>query len=153
MKPHQFLSPAVLAAIIAISSSAQAEQPDAMQGRGMMRPGLFMPRMDPAEGRQLLGSKGCVVCHSINGVGGTDAPALDADTMEMPMDPFEFAAKMWRGAPAMIKMQDKELGGQIEFTGWELADIIAFVHDPVEQRNFSEDDIPAEIKEHMEEDE
>jgi hypothetical protein len=28
----------------------------------------------------------------------------------------------------MIDMQRKELGGQIEFTGQELADIIAFLH-------------------------
>jgi mono/diheme cytochrome c family protein len=35
-------------------------------------------------------------------------------------------------------MQQQELGMQIDFTGQELADIIAFVHDPRERRKFSE---------------
>ena len=45
------------------------------------------------------------------------------------MHPFEFAAKMWRMAPAMIAARDEVFGEQILFTGEELADIIAFVHD------------------------
>jgi hypothetical protein len=50
---------------------------------------------------------------------------------------------MWRGAEAMIFMQQQDLGLQIDFTGQELADIIAFVHDPTERRRFSEEDLPA----------
>ena len=83
----------------------------------------------------LFASKGCVVCHSINGVGGKDAPALDASTMTGPMNPFDFAAKMWQ---------------QIEFNGAELADIIAFAHDAKEQKKFSKADIPKNIKKLME---
>ena len=118
--------------------------------------GLLMPMMNPARGRELFASKGCVVCHSVNGVGGEDAPPLDASTMDMPMNPFEFAARMWRGAEAMIYLQQEELGQQIEFTGAELADIIAFVHDPDEQAKFSRADIPPRIQDlmhHMEEEE
>ena len=99
----------------------------------------------------LFASKGCVVCHSINGVGGTDAPALDASTMQGPMNPFDFVARMWRAAPAMIAMQKSEMGHQIQFTGQELADIVAFAHDATEQANFSEDDIPDKIKSLMDE--
>ncbi len=110
---------------------------------------LLMPIMNPADGRALFASKGCVVCHSINGVGGTDASALDATAMDGPMNPFDFFARMWRGAPAMIAMQNSELGHQIQFTGQELADIVAFAHDPSEQVEFSEGDIPADIKELM----
>lgn len=115
----------------------------------MMSSGLFLPNMDAAKGRALFASKGCVVCHSINGVGGEDAPALDAAYMDLPMNPFEFAARMWRGAPAMVAAQEDELGGQIEFTGQELADIIAFVHDSEEQKAFSAGDIPEKIEEMM----
>src|SRR3546814_3672335 len=75
----------------------------------MMGPGLMMPSMDAARGRQLFASKGCVVCHSVNGVGGENAPPLDASTMSMPMNPFEFAARMWRGAEAMVALQREEL--------------------------------------------
>lgn len=117
-----------------------------MMSGEMMSPGLIMSEMDPEQGRMLFASKGCVVCHSINGIGGTDAPALDASTMRMPMNPFEFAARMWRGAGAMVAMQQEELGEQIELTGAELANIIAFAHDGDEQAKFSERDIPDRIK-------
>ena len=138
-------------AMLAIVPSPHAASKNAM---GMMAPGLVIPHMDANRGRQLFASKGCVVCHSINGIGGEDAPALDAKNMDLPMNPFEFAARMWRGAPAMIEAQEDELGSQIEFTGQELADIIAFVHDAQEQAQFSDADIPKQVMEmmtHMEE--
>ncbi len=113
-------------------------------------PGLVLPRMDPERGKELFASKGCVVCHSINGVGGTDAARLDASTMTPQMNPFAFFARMWRGAEPMIKMQHSELGHQVEFDGQDLADIVAFVHNAEVQKTFSESDIPAEIKAHME---
>ena len=116
------------------------------KNNSMMAEGLMMPQMDAAKGRMLFAAKGCVVCHSINGVGGEDAQALDAEFMEMPMNPFEFAARMWRGAGAMVELQEAELGGQIELDGDELAAIIAFVHDANEQAMFSEEDIPEGIK-------
>jgi len=119
-------------------------------GQGMMGSDLEMPMMNSARGRQLFASKGCVVCHSVNGVGGEDAPALDAGTMKAHMNPFDFAAKMWRGAEPMIEMQREELGGQIELSGEDLADIVAFAHDAAEQSKFSEADIPPKIKELME---
>lgn len=115
----------------------------------MMSPGLIVPTMNPSNGRKLFAEKGCVVCHSINGIGGDDAAALDASTMPPMMNPFEFTAQMWAGAPAMIEMQKEELGEQIEFTGQELADIIAFVHDADEQKKLSEADIPPKIKKLM----
>ena len=65
------------------------------------------------------------------------------------MNPFEFAARMWRGAPFMIELQEEELGAQIDLTGEKLAAIIAFVHDAEEQARFSEEDIPHEIEELM----
>ena len=139
-----------LAAIVMLSTAPAATAVSHGERMGMMGAGIMMPKMDPAKGRLLFASKGCVVCHSINGVGGEDASMLDAEFMSMPMNPFEFAARMWRGAPAMIGAQEDELGAQIEFTGEELGNIIAFVHDAGEQAKFSEDDIPAEIEEMME---
>ena len=112
----------------------------------MMASGLILPEMNAQEGRELFASKGCVVCHSINGVGGVDAPMLDAEFMDSPMNPFEFSARMWRGAEAMVELQRDELGDVIDLTGEELAAIIAFVHDAEEQAKFSEADIPEEIE-------
>jgi hypothetical protein len=118
-------------------------------GQGMMMPGmnrLMMPQMDPSRGRKLFASKGCVACHAVNGVGGHDATPLDAHTMDRMMSPFDFIAKMWRMAPAMIYAQEEALGEQILFTGEEIADIIAFVHHDEEQHKFSEADIPPKIR-------
>ncbi|SMF80873.1 Cytochrome c [Tistlia consotensis] len=115
-------------------------------------PNLELPKLDPRAGRRLFASKGCVVCHSVNGVGGTDAPRLDADTMPPHMNPFDLAARMWRGAPAMIMMQQEELGGQIEFTGQQLADITAFLHDRTQQAQFSLSDVPQAVRALMDDD-
>lgn len=50
---------------------ATSDQPKMSQGmmdQGMMgRSALQMPQMEPARGRRLFGSKGCVVCHAIKG--------------------------------------------------------------------------------------
>lgn len=113
---------------------------------GMIDEGMLaFPVMDAARGRELFANKGCVVCHAVNGIGGEDAARLDASTMQPMMDPFEFAAKMWRGAEAMVAMQRDELGEPIELTGRELADIIAFVHSYKEQAEFSKADVPEKI--------
>ena len=139
---------AMTAAAAAMGLAAAATPPASAGQHGATRnfTGLMMPRMDPEDGRRLFAAKGCVVCHSVNGVGGEDAPPLDVQDMPMGMmNPFEFAARMWRGAGAMIELQEDELGGQIELTGEELANIIAFVHDTEEQKRFSEKDIPEDI--------
>ena len=111
--------------------------------------GLAIPAFDPVKGRTLFATKGCVVCHSVNGVGGEDAPSLSHETMEHPMNAFDFAAKMWRGAGAMIMMQEDELEGQIEIEGDEFAAIIAFVHDAEEQLKFTLEDVPHDMRHFM----
>lgn len=111
--------------------------------------GLVFPPMDSHRGRELFLEKGCVVCHSVNGVGGDVAPSLDAADMPSPMNAFEFAARMWRGAPAMALMQEEELGEFISLSGEELADLIAFVHDAHEQEELTHDQIPERFLEIM----
>ncbi len=112
-------------------------------------PNMRMPPMNPKRGRKLFVAKGCVACHAINGVGGHDATNLDAHTMQSLMNPFEFAAKMWRMAPAMIYAQEEALGEQILFTGDELADIIAFVHNDEAQHGFAEADLTPQARQMM----
>lgn len=133
--------------------SSQGEMgPNMMQqhmnemGQMMMGPGMMIPPMNSAHGRKVFANKGCVVCHAVNGIGGHDAPPLDASTMPKRMSPFEFFAKMWRGSEAMNAMAKEELGSPIQFTGDEIEDVIAFVHDEAEQRKFTAADIPAKIK-------
>ncbi len=159
MKPISFTIACAIAAgnlasgAMASAQAGQHTSDDAVGGQAdsvrmeeaHMEGGLMMPTMDAARGRELFVTKKCIVCHSVNNVGGLDAPPLDAEAMPGLMNPFEFAARMWRGAGAMIYLQQEELGGQIELTGQELADIIAFAHDPTEQKALSEADIPPEI--------
>jgi len=110
-------------------------------------PELEIPAYDAARGRALFVTKGCVVCHAVNDVGGEAirdlggdvAPALDASRMPIRMDPFAFFARMWRGADTMIALQEQRLGYQIALDGDELADIMAFVYDAGEQEKFTPD--------------
>ena len=110
---------------------------------------LAMPMMNAERGMYLFASKGCVACHAVNGIGGHDAKNLDAHTMEQVMNPFDFVAKMWRMAPAMIYAQQEVYGDQILFTGEEIADIIAFVHDDEQQHKFTAAMIPKKIMKSM----
>jgi cytochrome c len=112
-------------------------------------PGYVVSFGDSDRGRDLFTGKGCVVCHSINRVGGKAGPALDADPFEPDLDVFDFAARMWRGAPTMIVLQEMELGYQIDLTGQELADLARFIHDVEAQRNFQETDVPELIRDWM----
>ncbi|MBA3911545.1 MAG: hypothetical protein C0524_17115 [Rhodobacter sp.] len=128
-------------------SPAAAQETAPGDDMPMMATGIVLPSMDPATGRQLFAAKGCVLCHAVNGVGGEDAPPMDAEHMEPMMNPFDFAAGMWRGSEAMVALQRDEMGAPIELTGQELADITAFVHDAEEQKRFTQADIPAPIAE------
>lgn len=104
--------------------------------------GLALPPMDSHRGRDVFLAKGCVVCHSVNGIGGTVGPSLDARDMPAPMNAFEFAARMWRGAPAMTQMQQDILGDVINLSGQDLADLVAFAHDESVQSELTASQIP-----------
>lgn len=113
--------------------------------------GLVLPPMDSHRGRQIFVNKGCVVCHVVNGVGGEVGPSLDAANLPQPMNAFEFSARMWRGAPAMAQMQEDLLGEVISLTGQDLADLVAFSHDTVEQNRLRADQIPEHLRKLIEE--
>ncbi len=105
-------------------------------------PRLVMPLPDGARGRRIFVAKGCVLCHSVAGVGGKAAPALDASGPATEVDPLAFAARMWRGAPAMLELQAVELGYRIELEGRDIADLAAFVDDASQQAGFAVEEIP-----------
>jgi mono/diheme cytochrome c family protein len=157
MHPANLRRPAgsrlLVAAVLAASATA-ATVPAAAQSAGggsamTEARKLVVPLADAEEGLRLFVGKGCVVCHSVNGVGGKAAPALDADGQQPYFDVFDFAARMWRGAPTMILLQEMELGYQIEVTGDELAHLAAFAADPDVQATFDERDIPEVIRDWM----
>ncbi len=110
---------------------------------------LVIPIMNAERGKKIFVEKGCVACHSVNGVGGHDAPAMDAHREMGLVNPFDFAAKMWNHAPGMIAAQEGAFGEQIYFTGEELAHMIAFLHDDEAQHDFGESDLSKKAMEMM----
>ena len=112
----------------------------------MTEVGLAVPPMDSHESRRLFVDMGCVVCHAVNGIGGEIGPALDADQMPNPMNAFEFAARMWRGASSMVPMQEELFGEPVALAGQELADLVAFAHDETEQSELSIEQVPARFR-------
>jgi len=107
---------------------------------------LIIPMMDPQKGMRIFVDKGCVACHAVNGVGGHDAPPMDAHRRMGLVNPFDFAAKMWNHAPGMIAAQEGAFGEQIYFTGTELAHMIAFLHDDEAQHAFSEKSLTKKVR-------
>jgi mono/diheme cytochrome c family protein len=111
------------------------------------QPEMALPELDAERGRKLFVVKGCVVCHSVNNVGGQairnlggePATSLDSSKMPLRMDPFEFFARMWDGAPEMIALQKEGLGYQIKLKSDEMADIMAFLFSETEQARFTDD--------------
>ncbi|NNE22863.1 MAG: c-type cytochrome [Rhizobiales bacterium] len=126
--------------------------PEQMQRmmRFMRDIGLALPPMDAGRGRQVFIDKGCVVCHAVNKVGGDIGPSLNAGDMPRPMNAFEFAARMWRGAQAMTAMQQEEFGKVVDLSGQELADLVAFAHDADEQRKLSLTQVPRKYRDKIE---
>lgn len=108
---------------------------------------LAVPAMDAVNGKALFVEKGCVACHSVNGIGGEIGPRLDSRfTLRNATNLFDFGARMWTHAESMIEVQKATIGGQIDLTGQELANITAFAYDENAQKTFSESDISDEVK-------
>ena len=94
-------------ALVALAPAAQAGH--VVEAKPFEGVALVMPQMDPERGKVAFVETGCVACHAINGVGGHDAPSLDAHTMDGLMNPFDFSARMWNHAPGMIATQREAL--------------------------------------------
>ena len=102
---------------------------------------------DPDRGRAVFVDKGCVICHSVNGTGGKAATPLDASFGAPAADPVDFAARMWRGAPAMIELQSIELGYTIHLTADEIGALAAFAADRQAQKALTPEALPDSVRE------
>jgi len=107
---------------------------------------ILYPNIDPLRGKQMFVEKNCVLCHSVNGVGGDIAPALDAQDNRREVDLLDFAARMWQGSYAMVELQAAELDYRIELEGFEIGDIAAFAYDLETQKSFTQEDVPPEVQ-------
>lgn len=105
---------ALAAVVLALSTSTDAgAQP------------LFSATQDPLAGSRVFGAKGCVKCHSVNGVGGKIGP--DLGRIPQPRSFYDLATAMWNHLPRMTARM-KELGIQRpRLDAREAADLIAFL--------------------------
>jgi cytochrome c2 len=86
---------------------------------------LFGPGQDPLAGSRVFGSKGCVKCHAVNGVGGTVGP--DLGRLPGPRSFNDLAAAMWNHLPRMADRM-RQLGiPRPELDARETADLVAFL--------------------------
>ncbi len=138
-------------ATLGLASCVDRNDPavDAITMINEQRQELGLPSSDPLRGKQLFVTKGCFICHAVQGEGGTVAPALDAPADGRLVDPMVFAAAMWRGAGAMLSLQLLGLGYQIDISGDELRDLAAFASDPKAQADFSLEELSEFMREWM----
>lgn len=88
----------------------------------------FTPTQDPVTGAHIFRAKGCVQCHSINGVGGKDGP--DLGRIEQPRSFYDLAAAMWNHLPQMAKRMWPSRVDRPYLTPNEMSDLSAFLYTP-----------------------
>jgi mono/diheme cytochrome c family protein len=87
---------------------------------------VFSPSQDPLAGARVFGAKGCVKCHSINGVGGKVGPDL-ARSLK-PRSFYDVATAMWNHLPRMADRM-KQLGiTRPQLTSQEAGDLVGFLY-------------------------
>lgn len=80
---------------------------------------------NPLAGSRVFGTKGCVKCHAVNGVGGTRGPDLGRGAPYRSV--VDFSAAMWNHLPQMAERL-RQLGmPRTHLEPWEAGDLIAFL--------------------------
>ncbi len=84
------------------------------------------PTQNALAGAQIYGAKGCVKCHAINGLGGTEGPDLARSPSQRTF--YDLAASMWNHRPQMGARMH-ELGiRRPDLSPQETGDLIAFLY-------------------------
>ncbi len=143
------VSIALTTSFLCVVPAASSEPTSNSSATVPQRKSIVVPLVDSERGRRLYVTKGCVICHSVRGVGGRAGPALDAKGQSSTIDILDFVARMWRGAPIMFMLQEMELGYRVELKPTEIADLAGFVSDAGVQRGFSLSEVPDMLREWM----
>jgi hypothetical protein len=81
------------------------------------------------DGRELFVSQGCGMCHSFEGQGGSDAPPLDFMKGELTANEIaNMSGMIWNHVPLMKEAFASEHIPFPEFTGNQMASLIAYLH-------------------------
>lgn len=87
---------------------------------------VFSPSQDPLAGSRVFGSKGCVKCHAVNGVGGKIGP--DLARVPRPRSFYELATAMWNHLPQMVQRMDALGIARPRLDVRETEDLIGFLY-------------------------
>ncbi|UCC72784.1 MAG: c-type cytochrome [Gemmatimonadota bacterium] len=90
---------------------------------------FFAETGDPERGEQLLGSKGCLACHSLGGAGEEKAP--DLDEVRGMSSPAEVIASLWSHSALM---ESAGTDPWPTFSSEEIADVAAFLQGRAQDR-------------------
>jgi len=93
-------------------------------GHAVAQP-LVSPGHDPLAGSRVFGTRGCVTCHAVNGLGGTIGP--DLARISHPRSWYDLAAAMWNHLPRMTERMHAPGLSTPALRPEETADLIAFL--------------------------
>jgi len=80
---------------------------------------------DPLAGSRVFGSKGCSLCHAVNGIGGKIA--VDLGHVAKPRTVYDLASAMWNHLPEMAAQMRKLNKTAPQLSSRETGDLIAFL--------------------------
>ena len=82
-----------------------------------------------ARGERVWTSKGCTMCHSFGGAGGTDAPALDYMSGDLSIQSIAgMSGTIWNHLPGMLPRFREEKIPFPTISSDEMADLVAYLH-------------------------
>ena len=82
---------------------------------------------DAEHGKALFASLNCIVCHSVNGVGGKKAPDL-GQGVERGFSPYDMAGLLWNHAPVMWAAIERKAIAKPELSEQQAADLFVFFY-------------------------